>query len=81
MNRFKTILLILGLLLTLSVSAQYQEDDVLIVTDDSLFAENVIDSLPPLPWPENLQARIDTLLITKLLDTSDIGLVIWGPNG
>lgn len=77
MNRFKTILLILGLLLTLSVSAQYQEDDVLIVTDDSLFAENVIDSLPPLPWPENLQARIDTLLITKLLDTSDIGLVIW----
>lgn len=77
MNRLKIILLVLGLLVTLQMSAQYQEDKVTILTDNSLSTESVVDSLQPLPWPENLQACIDTLLFTKLLDISDIGLVIW----
>ena len=77
-RNIKLLIISIGLLLTLPVSAQYQEENILVVDDDSLYVEDEADTLPPpLPWPENLQARIDTLLGTKLLDTSDIGLVIW----
>lgn len=37
-----------------------------------------IDSIPPLPWPESLQANLDTIIIkSRFLNTSQLGLLIY----
>ena len=45
----------------------------------SIQAEAQIDSLviELLPWPQNLQARIDTILMTPLLETTQLGLMVY----
>ena len=32
---------------------------------------------PPLPWPQNLQARLDSIVDTPLLETSQLGLMVY----
>ena len=42
-----------------------------------LMAQTDIPADGSLPWPRNLQARIDTILMTPLLETTQLGLMVY----
>ena len=70
----KYILLPLIWALTLPVFAQ-NDDPVRVDFPDT----QVTDSLPPVPWPQNMRLQLDTLLMQHraMLDTSELGLLVW----
>ena len=35
------------------------------------------DSVTTLPWPRNLQSKIDVIVQDPLLDISQLGLMVW----
>jgi len=56
------------------VWAQFDEDEDYILEDTVALA----DSIPAhLPWPQNVQARLDSLLADPLLETTQLGLMVW----
>lgn len=42
-----------------------------------LLAQDNMTAADSLPWPRNLQAKIDTILTTPLLQTSQLGLMVY----
>ena len=42
-----------------------------------LAAQDAAVTAEPLPWPQNLRARIDSIVDTPLLETSQLGLMIY----
>lgn len=66
MKRLK-ILLLLSWVMTISVMAQVEEPDTFCV--DTI---NVA-----LPWPQNVQYRIDSLMQDKILETSMVGIIVY----
>ena len=72
----KTALLILSLFLQMPLWAQiYEEDETLYSEEDTTV---VADSVPAdLSWPMNVQARLDRLMKSTLLETTQLGLMVW----
>ena len=67
----KYILLLLSLFLLGGTAVKGQGSSI----NSSLLPN---DSVPALPWPQSLQADIDTLLATSaLLDVSEVGLIVY----
>ena len=65
MSRLKIIFLLL--MASVSVMAQTEEQDTLGV--DSVDVA--------LPWPQNIQYRLDSLMQSKLLETSMVGMIVY----
>lgn len=77
------ILLIWAILVSIAtpVSAQdffddEEQDNEETITKDSLAADSVITD-NTLPWPINLQNRINRLISNKMFETSQLGLMIY----
>ncbi len=65
------------LLLALTVMplwAQTNNDEELIEGDTIAIADTIPTDLP---WPQNVQARLTSLLNNSLLQTSQLGLMVW----
>lgn len=42
-----------------------------------MLAQDIVPAAEQLPWPRNLQARIDSIIDTPLLQTSQLGLMVY----
>lgn len=48
------------------------------ITNGDSVAVTPTDTIPALPWPQSLQADLDSLIaVTKLLDVSEMGLMVY----
>lgn len=64
------------LLASTTGNLQAQVADTLIV--DTLYTnECIVDTIVDLPWPQNLQARLDTLTQDPLLEYTQLGLMVY----
>ena len=65
------------------VTAQTDTDEILVAdttdTDDILVTgTKACDTIVrPLPWPQNLQARLDTLLTDRMFQRTQVGLMVY----
>lgn len=59
-----------------SIEDEYTEDNDTLETD-SLWVDSLIIRNDTLPWPQNIQAKIDRLLTHDMFQTSQLGLMIW----
>lgn len=57
-----------------SVTKAYETEDDDSVSADTLVVDNTADALP---WPQNIQARIDKLLTDDLFETTQVGIMVW----
>ena len=78
----RILLLLPVLLLSASVAfAQDENKDTLVVALDSLAEDTVaVDSIAEpvdLPWPQNVQARLDAILKSRQFQTTQIGLQVY----
>lgn len=75
-ERIGVLLCLFLLFPTLGVQAQSENviDDATLTTD-SLSEDSTI--FVALPWPENVQARLDTLLTDRLFNTSQVALYVY----
>ena len=92
-NRTRLYILNLLLLLSTTIMAQELKFADSVAADsiaadsiaaDSIAADSIaadtlqIDSIPDLPWPQSLQARLDTLIKkSSVLKTSQLGLMVY----
>lgn len=81
MNKLK-YLLFLSLAWTWSAMRAYAQEpytDSLTVEVDSLAEDSTrVDSLAMrLPWPESVKTHLDKLMESALLETSQVGLMVW----
>ena len=73
-RNIRLLIIYIAALLAIPATAQYQTDTIPVIEGQV----EVADSLPPeLPWQQKMQQRMDELMQTKLLTTSDIGLMVW----
>lgn len=59
-----------------NIEDEYTEDNDTLETD-SLWVDSLIIRNDTLPWPQNIQAKIDRLLTHDMFQTSQLGLMIW----
>ncbi|EFA44030.1 D-alanyl-D-alanine carboxypeptidase/D-alanyl-D-alanine-endopeptidase [Hallella bergensis DSM 17361] len=59
-----------------NIEDEYTEDNDTLETD-SVWVDSLIIRNDTLPWPQNIQARIDRLLTHDMFQTSQLGLMIW----
>lgn len=70
------IIAIILLFCTISVQAQGEPSfNEPVAPTDSLSEDSAL--FIPLPWPENVQARIDTLLTDRMFKTSQVALYVY----
>ncbi len=72
MRKAKLILLSLFMVTFLPLRAQVEFEDSLAV--DTLAVDSVETRLP---WPESVKAGLDKLMDSKILETSQLGLMVW----
>ncbi|MBQ0074322.1 MAG: D-alanyl-D-alanine carboxypeptidase/D-alanyl-D-alanine-endopeptidase [Prevotella sp.] len=73
----KYLYIILLFLCTITMSAQEERSDT-ICSEQEMADSIAIDSIPALPWPQSLQANIDTIISkSSFLNTSQMGLLIY----
>lgn len=78
----KILILILILFLPLGIRASWLTDDDITTeaTDTLLPTDSIvtIDSIPALPWPQSVQAAIDTIIAkSRVLHTSQMGMMVY----
>ncbi len=59
-----------------NIEDEYTEDNDTLETD-SVWVDSLIIRNDTLPWPQNIQAKIDQLLTHDMFQTSQLGLMIW----
>lgn len=59
-----------------NIEDEYTEDNDTLETD-SVWVDSLIIRNDTLPWPQNIQAKIDRLLTHDMFQTSQLGLMIW----
>lgn len=59
-----------------TIEDEYTEDNDTLETD-SVWVDSLIIRNDTLPWPQNIQAKIDQLLTHDMFQTSQLGLMIW----
>lgn len=59
-----------------NIEDEYTEDNHTLETD-SVWVDSLIIRNDTLPWPQNVQAKIDQLLTHDMFQTSQLGLMIW----
>ena len=59
-----------------NIEDEYTEDNDTLETD-SVWVDSLIIRNDTLPWPQNVQAKIDQLLTHDMFQTSQLGLMIW----
>lgn len=59
-----------------NIEDEYTEDNDTLETD-SVWVDSLIIRNDTLPWPQNVQAKIDRLLTHDMFQTSQLGLMIW----
>ena len=45
--------------------------------DSSLLCDSTFNDSIPLPWPMNIQKRLDQITRSPLLETSQAGIIVW----
>lgn len=59
-----------------NIEDEYTEDNDTLETD-SVWVDSLIIRNDTLPWPQNIQAKINRLLTHDMFQTSQLGLMIW----
>lgn len=59
-----------------NIEDEYTEDNDTLETD-SVWVDSLIIRNDTLPWPQNIQAKIDQLLTHDMFQTSQLGFMIW----
>lgn len=61
-----------------TIEADTEREDSLAEAEDTAFAaEDTVAEATSLPWPQNLQARINLLLENAIFETSTVGMMIY----
>lgn len=59
------------------VEEEYAQEDNDSLETDSIWADSLIAGNDMLPWPQNVQAKIDQLLKNDMFQTSQVGIMVW----
>ena len=78
---FAVLLVSASAVLAQEVNVNATDDAVLAIPEDSLVEDTVaMDSIAEpvaLPWPQNVQARLDAILLSRQFQTTQIGLQVY----